>query len=342
MQTQSLLTNKMNLMLFRIFSFCLLLSVLFTGCKKEETILEKGINYTGPALVNFNNYGGYQKVDLELADKWIGFDYEVKLSNTTEPAKVPITVKIVKDDNPLGEYNTLHGTNFVPVPINAYRIANEEVVISKGARKATFRFEINPSKLNLANTYAFGFSILSVSGGNVAVNSNDEETRMLIEFGTLNEYDGVYNMYSSFSHPTNANLVGMNAFAPGYYEDMFLVTAGVNNVDVTFNLGSSLFITQMVINAATPAFTYFTGVNPSLVVNKATNAVTVVPTTAPGYTSIAFGQTTTELAASKYYPTGIASVPFLANKKTIIAHFRWTAGGGDRLAKDTFVFVRKR
>lgn len=332
----------MNVMINRIFSFMLLSSLLFAGCKKEETILEKGVVYSGSPLVNFNNYGGYAKTDVELADKWIAFDYEVKLSNTLEAAKVAHTIKIVKDDNPIGEYNTLNGTNLVSVPLNAYKIEKSEIVIAKGQRKAVFRFEINPSKLNLANTYAFGFSILSATGGDIAVNSDDSQTRMLVEFGTLNEYDGVYNMYSSFFHPTNANLVGMNAFPPGYYEDMFLVTAGGNNVDVNFEVNGSLFITQMVINAATPAYTYFTGVNPSIVVNKTTNAVTVIATTTPGYASIPFIQSTAEIAASKYYPTGISSVPFSAGKKTIVAHFSWNAAGGNRVAKDTFVFVRKR
>jgi len=326
----------------KIVFMALAFTLASVSCKRKDAPTPADVKYTGNPMVNFNNYGGYERRDVEIADKWIGFDYEVKLSNTTEPAQSDIKVTIQKDDNPLGEYNTLNGTNFVTVPINAFKIENPVITIPKGSRRATFHFEVNPAKLNLSNSYAFGFSILSVSGGGAVVNINDEETRMMVELGTLNDYDGVYNMYSFFSHPTNAALVGMFPFAPGYYEEMTLVTAGSNSVDMTFDIGTGTFITQMVINSATPAYTYFTGVNPQLVVNPANNAVTVVPTTAAGYASIAFLQDATELSRSKYYPTGIAGVPASAGKKTIVAHFRWNSAGGDRVARDTFVFVRKR
>ncbi len=310
-------------MINRIFSFMLLSSVLFAGCKKEETILEKGVVYTGSPLVNFNNYGGYAKENIEIADKWIPFDYEVKLTNTLEAAKVPITVTVQKDENPIGEYNTLNGTSLVPVPMAALKIENFEVVIVKGARKAIFHFEINPSKLDLSKTYGFGFSILKVTGGGVQVNSNDEETRMLIELGTLNAYDGVYSLKGEFKfHPSFAG-----PFLAG--ETIELQTSGATSVNQFCTIWNEYCQPFSVTPGNPTDLNRFGGIAVSYTVNPATNAVTV--SAGPGNTT-----------ALEFVVAGYNSRYDPATKTMFVSWGYRNAAGALRQFIDTLAFVRKR
>ena len=309
---------------------------LSVACTRKDAPTPSDVTYTGAPLVNFNNYGGYEKVNVELADKWIPFDYEIKLSNTTQAAAGDIKVTLQKDDNPLGEYNTANGTSLVTVPINAFKIENATITIPKGSRKATFHFEINPAKLNLANTYGFGFSILSVNGGGATVNVTDEESRMLVELGTLNDYDGVYNKRSFFSHPVQTTYGGVYGIATPL--EIQMVTSGATSVDSY--LDGYAYPTEVVVNWAVPQLVYFTGVNPRFTINPTTNAVTVTQSTASADVAAqaVFAQTAADLAVSKFYPNGITG---FSTTKTIVGHFRWSVPT-DRIARDTFVFVRKR
>ena len=301
----------------------LLSSLLFAGCKKEETILEKGVNYTGAPLVNFNNYGGYAKENVEIADKWIPFDYEVKLSNTLEPAKVPITVTIQKDDNPIGEYNTLNGTNLSSIPLSALKIESYDVVIVKGARKAKFHFEINPAKLDLSKTYGFGFSILKVMGGDVQVNSNDDETRMLVELGTLNEYDGVYSLKGEFKfHPLYAG-----PFIAG--ETIELQTSGATSVNQFCTIWNE-YCQPFSITPGNPTdLNRFGALAVSYTVNAATNAVTV--SAGPGNNT-----------ALEFVVPGYNSRYVPATKTMYVSWGYKNAAGALRQFIDTLTFVRKR
>lgn len=322
------------------FSQAFLLGALiigFSACSKKDNAYTDNVHYEGPPMVNFNNYGGYERKDVEIADKWLPFDYEIKLSNTTETAKEDIKVTVMKDDNPIGEYNTLNGTKLVGVPVNAFRIDNNEIIIRKGTRKANFHFEVNPARLSLSNSYAFGFSILNVTGGGAVVNKNDEESRMMVELGTLNAYDGLYDKRSFFSHPTNLTLGGIyGAAAPLEVE---LITSGATSVD-TYVTSFYQYPTEVVVNWATTAYTYFTGVNPRLTINPATNAVTVSQSTftADPAAQAVFAQSAADLAASKFYPNGITG---FSTKQTIVAHFRWSVPN-DRIVRDTFVYTGPR
>lgn len=324
-------------MLSRIFSFSLLASVLLFGCKKEETILEKGVNYTGAPMVNFNNYGGYQKINVELGDKWIPFDYEVKLTNTTEPAKNDIKVTIQKDDNPLGEYNTLNGTNLVTIPINAFKIENATITIPKGARKATFHFEINPAKLNLANTYGFGFSILSVSGGGAVVNAADEETRMLIELGTLNKMDGVYEFRSSKVIDVNRANLDPAALMNTELFTMHLITSGGDNNKLWWasvpGVINADFFARPLITKPFGLSSYFE-VEPKYVFSPALDKVIAVVNDNPSLTR----SRTLEIIGTNNPVTFNGANP----NKIIVSYKMKQPGFIDVLCYDTLVYIKKR
>lgn len=189
----------------RYFTGFVLTTMLFgfLACKKEENATIADPGYSGPKMVGFNNYDGYQQASIPIKDSFISIEYEVKLSNTTSTANAPITVKLVKDNNPIFEYNDANGTTLSPVPVNAYRFDETQVTIPKGARTAKVRFQINPVKLS-GGTPAFGLSIFSVSGDGATVINEASQTHLVVEIIALNQWDGTYkSSVGYFYHPTS-------------------------------------------------------------------------------------------------------------------------------------------
>ena len=312
--------------------------IALASCSKKDNVYTDEFSYSGPVLVNFNNYGGFISEEVTIEDKWVEQEFEVKITNTKDPLETPAKVVLMVDENPINEYNTANGTNLSLVPLAAYRFEEREITLPRGARTAKFKFQVNTAKFNLSANSAFGISIKDVTGGAV-VNKDDSQTRLVIEYITRNAWDGAYRMYSSFSRSDLPNYVGYNASPAGYFEPYLMVTSGGRTVDACINTAMyGVFPTQIVYDASTGGGVFFTGVNPRLSID-ASNNVTVLPAIS---TSVAFLTNSAEIAASKYYPTGIPGVAKTTNKKTLVAHFRWSSAGVDRIAKDTFVYIQPR
>lgn len=151
----------------------------------------------------------------------------------------------------------------------------------------------------------------------------------------------MYRLYGSFFRSDLPNYVGVSSSPIGYYEPYNLITRSGNSVDATVNTTAyGVTNTQFIYNndPTVLLYTYFTGVAPRINVDKVTNAVTISQGIAAAGTSVPFLQSAAELAASKYYANGIPGAPNSVGKPTIVAHFRWSSGGIDRIAKDTFVY----
>jgi hypothetical protein len=320
--------------LLKLTTALIITALFLNGCKKESYFIDD-IKYSGPIMVNLNNYDGYVKYDLNIEDKWIDQEFEVKITNTMGTAKEPIKVVLQQDNNPVTEYNTVHGASLTPLANNLYKFEQTEVTIPAGQRSAKFKYQVNIGKFSLGLSNAMGLSIKSVSGAGAVVNTDDNQTRLVVEYGTKNKWDGVYTMYSGFARADNPDLVGVEFAASKDFQYYYLATTGSNSVDALINLSTGLFPTQIVYSLSGGNYTYFTGVNPRINVS-ASNVVTVSHALA---TSTLLEQNTAELAASKYYETGIPGVPKTANKKTIVMHYHWNAGTAtSRNAKDTFVY----
>ncbi|TAE16107.1 MAG: DUF1735 domain-containing protein [Bacteroidetes bacterium] len=312
-------------------------ALAMAGCKVQNDVTPDA-PYTGAVQVAFNNYQdengnyGFINKDLAIKDSVFNYDIEVKLSNTTSAAGQDIKVYLSKADGVIGDYNTAHGTVMTPVPTISAALqydVTQPIIIKKGTRRASFRLSINPSRLNVNLQNAIGFRINRAEGAEVA--AGDQST-LVVNFNTRNGWDGIYAQFTGFVHPTNAALGPVRNYQPVY-----MITSGASSVDSYIDLGSSLFATQ-VVGSGTNQVTYFTGVNPRFIV--APNNFVTLGKAVP--TSVDFLQNSTEAAASLYYPTGIPGVGFTAGRKTIVAHFRWNAAGGDRVCKDTFVFLQNR
>jgi hypothetical protein len=152
----------------------------------------------------------------------------------------------------------------------------------------------------------------------------------LTDTTNVNKFEGLYSLYSSFTRSDQPTYTGVTNY-PTY-----LVSKSSNVVDVNINSTYGVITSQPFYISGNTSYSYFTGVAPRLNVDASNNVIVTPGTPAVGSSS-AFTQNAAELVASKYYPTGIAGVAKTTNKKTIVAHFRWTVGGVDRIAKDTFI-----
>ncbi len=286
-------------------------ALILFSCKKNVITGVDDVTYSGAKMVSFNNYEGYQKINLTLGNNFVPVEYEIKLANTTGTANGPITVKLIKDDNAVYEYNTINGTALSPVPITAYKFEQTEVVIAKGARTATVHFEINPSKLS-GGSSAFGISIFSVSGDGAVVHSDNSQTHLVVELSALNQYDGIYSLKGTALRAGDAALSGT---IPTYEMPLVTVTATAVEFDDL----------QHWADGSNVGIGY-----PKLDVNPSTNAVTVSadPITPP-------------------LATPLGNAPGYNNRydpatKTFYISFTWNAGPTQRLATDTLKYLRPR
>ncbi|WP_207495992.1 DUF1735 domain-containing protein [Aridibaculum aurantiacum] len=218
--------NKLPILLVMLLSM--------TACRKDiRTVPE--VNYEGGPMVNFNNYydnegrPGYKKAEIALKDTFISANIEIKLSNTTEPASQDIKIYLKKVDALVTDYNTRFGTSLTPLPNSSAAAKfdfSEPVIIKKGQRKATVPFMVNALLLNLNVINAIGIAIDRVEGA--AINAGPE-SRLVVEFGARNKYDGRYSVTGTFVDNTNATFT---AFYPLEWE---LVTSGEHSVIVYDN-----------------------------------------------------------------------------------------------------------
>lgn len=330
----------------------------FSACKK--TVSTEPLNGAGQTLVKFvftdagNNpnglpdtasgkYAGYQLLNVDLVSTPQTLevaDLRRDVPNNTELNK-PMTVIIQNDPGAVTAYDpdlvSLPDGSYTADPANPISGTTYTVSLAAGEIAKTLKVTLlNVAALDLNNRYGLGFTISTVDAdGHIST----LQKTMVIEIGTKNLWDGVYRLYGGFSRSDQPTFLGVSASPLGYYEPYDLITSGSSSVDATILTAAyGVTNTQIIYNTATPGYTYFTGVAPRINVDKTTNAVTVTPGVAAVGTSVLFTQSAAEAAASKYYPSGIASAANSVGKPTIVAHFKWTSGGIDRVTKDTFVY----
>lgn len=336
-------------------------AVLLNACKK--TPATQPLDGAGQTLVKFvyadggNNpngipdtlngkFAGFAMQNLELSSdpqKLIIADIRRDVPNSAELDK-PMTIVVEYDPGAVSAYDP----SLTPLPLDAFipdpaiPLTGNEFTIN--LKPGEFAKEISVTipdvtALDLTNNYGIGLTIKSVdANGKIST----LQKTMVVQIGTNNDYDGIYRLYASFARADQPTYAGVNESPAGYYQPYYLVTVGPNSVDASINTAAYGIVSTQIIYVIGSGYTYFTGVAPRLNVEKTNNAVTVSEGVAAVGTSVAFTQSAAELAASKYYPNGITGVANSEGKKTIVAHFKWTSGTVDRIAKDTFVYIQPR
>lgn len=344
------------------------LSVLtFNACKKTPDT--KPLDGAGQTLVKFiftdnasnpngipdtasGKYAGYQLLNVDLVSTPQTLevaDLRRDVPNSDELNK-KMTIIIQNDPGAVTDYDS----ELLPMPVDAYvpdasnplSGGNYTIVLQPGEFAKVLKLTIpDITVLDLTKRYGFGFTITTIdssAAGDANGHISVMQKRLVVEVGTKNKWDGIYRLFGGFSRSDQPGFLGVTLSPTGYYQPYYLVTQGSASVDPCINTASGLANTQMIYNAGTSVYTYFTGVAPRLNIDKTTNAVTVTPGVAITPPSVAFTQSAAELAASKYYPNGIPGHPYADGKSTIVVHFKWTATAIDRNTKDTFVYLQPR
>lgn len=217
--------------------FLLLAATAFVvGCQREETILDVDYKGGNPVVDFAGNTDGYIKYELALRDEFQPIEVSVKLANTTEGAPEDILVYLSKVDALVSTYNSEHGTNLAAVSNTDAGLRydfSKPVVIKKGQKRALINMEVNPAKLNLAQLNAIGIAVARVEGP--ASVSNSIYSKVVIEFGARNAYDGVYSVvsgrvtrYTAPGAPANDALSGDVTGNP----DLVLVSVDATTVEI--------------------------------------------------------------------------------------------------------------
>ena len=143
-----------------------------------------------------------------------------------------IQVQLQLEPGLVTAYNAAHGTNYVLLPANAYSIPSLAVTVPKEGGEVEIPITINKALLNLANQYALGVKLTSVSEGII----NEFEKEIVATFLVKNIYDGVYSYvsgevirYNSPGVPANDALSG--PLGPSL-PDVSFITTGANTVRV--------------------------------------------------------------------------------------------------------------
>lgn len=336
-------------------------ALVFNACKKTtpdlqpmdgagQTIVkfvftDAGANPNGIPDTTNGKYAGYQLLSVKLDSNPQVVevaDLRRDVPNSDEMNK-PMTVIIRNDPSAVTAYDS----ELTPMPIDAYvpdpsnPLSGDSytITLNPGELAKVLKITIpNITRLDLTQRYGLGFTISSVDAdGHIS----SLQKSLVVEIGTNNEWDGIYRLYGGFSRSDQPGFLGVSQSPAGYYQPYYLITSGSSSVNPSINTANGLANTQMIYNAGTSVYTYFTGVAPKLNINS-DNSVTVTPGVAITPPSVDFTQSAAELAASKYYPNGISGHPFADGRKTIVAHFKWTSGGIDRNTKDTFVYLQSR
>lgn len=317
----------------------IIVAALLTGCLNDKKYMD--LANVGPVIEFPLGGPGVKQNDYSVGDFTKDVDTSIAL-NIASPQVLDRDVQVTVRLAPavVSEYNDKNGTSYAPIPNSNFVIDNYTVTIPKGHRIGSLKIKLLFSKFTLKDQFALGLQIVDAPGLTISGNYG----KFLWTFNLRNKWDGYYRLYGGFSRSDQPTYTGVSNSPQGYFQYYQLITASASSVEAAINTQAyGIVSTQIVyVNDPTnPAYTYFTGVGPKLNID-ANNNVTVLQGKSATQPSVPFIQDNAELAASKYYPTGIPNVDKTDGKKTIVAHFRWSSGGVDRITKDTFVYIQPR
>jgi hypothetical protein len=215
--------------------------VLLASCLKSEDQFgwdeDKGNVLTG--IYDKSEFGESKPFVLNLAPptETVTFLTIKTQSPRSNKSAGDIQATLVIDNGLVSAYNTAHGTNYLPLPLNAYSIPSLNVTVPKDGQEFEIPITINKSVLNLANQYGLGVRLTSVSEGLI----NEFENEIVATFLVKNQYDGIYSYVSGNvtrytspgvpEDPSSANY-GLNGSLGPELPDVRFVTTGAYTLQV--------------------------------------------------------------------------------------------------------------
>jgi hypothetical protein len=183
----------------KYFLFILLSVILFSGgCLKEKEVINVNDN-TSRVITEFTNGDSSTLNSLALAIS-TGL-VETDLTEIRIPPRSNVTknveVKIELNPGLVDAYNAENGTSYSIPPSSAYAFNTHSYTLTPNSKTTNVKISIDPSAL-IGNEYALGFTITSVTDGEISVLKKD----YLVELKAKNAFDGEYTSNGYFYHPT--------------------------------------------------------------------------------------------------------------------------------------------
>ncbi|HYF31374.1 MAG TPA: DUF1735 domain-containing protein [Chitinophagaceae bacterium] len=281
----------MKLRSLKLFSLAVLAgSFLLTSCDKNEGTL----NGAGQTIVKLPQ-GAEEKVALALDFKpglqdVVLLDVRRDVPNSGELNKVTV-VKIKNDPTIVADYNAAHGTAYVALPAAAFQVdpsnpfngSEWTVTFNPGEHAKPILIKLDPTKLDLSQQYALGFTITDAGGAKI---SNGLQSAM-IEVGVKNRYDGYYRVTGTMVDVSSPTLTGY------FPQDVALVTTGANSVVmIPIDLGIP---GHLILSGS--SLSYYGSYGPTFTFDLATDKVTAVTNS--------YGQPAGNTRSAEIDPTGI-------------------------------------
>jgi hypothetical protein len=229
----------MKLKSLKLFALAAAAISFFAACDKND---DGTLNGAGQTIVKLPE-GLEEKVARALDFKpgltdVVLLDVRRDAPNSGELNKT-LVVKIKNDPSIVAAYNAAHGSSYVALPAAAYTVDPSNpfngtewtVTFNPGEHAKPLLIKLDPTKLDLAQQYALGFTITDASGAKIS----DGQSSAMVEVGVKNKYDGKYSVvsgtvtrYLSPGVPANDALSGDLAGNP----DVTMVTVGANTVEI--------------------------------------------------------------------------------------------------------------
>lgn len=236
------------------------------------------------------------------------------------------TVKIAKSNSILSDFSgaevkELSMDFYQSHPDNPFDGQYWTITFQPGEFVKYLKINLKTIDLVSLGRVGLGFQLASADNGAVL---NDGQSKVAVEIGSKNQWDGVYRVRYRLFHPTNPAITGT-----GTIPEWDFPSSGPTSIDWDF---ATVFI-----NFSTNGLTYFgDATGPSLQVR-----INVNPDNTVSLTNI--GSQAVPLAFPPLVvPTGVTNRYDPATKTFYVA-YTWTpAGSGTREKYDTLTFVRPR
>ena len=295
--------------------------VLLYSCKTKDPFVTD-VNYSGTPQISFNNYinedqeFGYNAIGFPIKDSFVTVNIEFKITNSTSLLDHDVKIYLQKNDAVVSDYNTVHGTNYVPVSVTNPGIRvdlSQPVILKAGQRFASLPIQVNVVKLGLNAPSALGLAIVNAEGATVSALQN----KLVVAFIARNQWDGVYRLKGYFVHPTTSLVGGFDV------NDIELRTSGANSVTMFWRSAGDY--AHPVSNSG--QLTYFTLQSPIYTINAA-NKVTAVDNYFTSQGGVVYS--IDPAYNNRYDPA----------TKTIYAQYSYSSG--TRIYTDTLIYLGPR
>ncbi len=247
--------------------------ILFlSGCLKNKERLEVNDN-TSRVITEFTDGDSSTLHSLALSitpGMTVADLTEIRIPPRSNATK-NVDVKIELNPGLVDAYNAAHPTTtqYEVPPSSVYSFDTHSYTLTPSAKTANVKLSVDPSTL-IGNDYALGFTITSVSDGEISVLKKD----YLVELKAKNDYDGDYYSTGYFYHPTLPRVIDQPKTLSTLSPTSVLCEVGdlgANNYFAVFEVDASNNVTITAAPSAAGApYTMFTS---------------GLPTTNPGYTA---------------------------------------------------------